>query len=329
MGRLGHQSATPTLVELLSDADTLVRANAAFALGLLADSSALIPLRDFVLNAPGSDARAAEAEAVSAIARIGGPPASQVIADLLARWSGQASNPSAALLEALGGAWRLGDDAPVSALVPFASAPAAEARRRAVYSLARIHAGEAADVLLAATDDSLPDIRATAVRELTVSYADAAGLDRSGLAGRVRRLTGDPDPGVRISALRALGTYGTEDLAGAAVERMADADPGVRLQALTALGQLKGALAIETLAEWVGPGPYAIRRQALLSLARAGSSRALTKIRPWLTDPDWRYRTAAAEAAGLVGGDSAVAWFGAAHPRPRRSSRRRGLECFG
>ena len=38
MGRLAHKSATPTLVELLSDADTVVRGNAAFALGLLAQN---------------------------------------------------------------------------------------------------------------------------------------------------------------------------------------------------------------------------------------------------------------------------------------------------
>src|SRR5213078_2753329 len=99
-----------------------------------------------------------------------------------------------------------------------------DARWRAVYSIARLHGRGTPDVLIAASEDSLPSIRAVAAKELGLSFADSARLD----------------PQVRIAALRALGSYRNRALAATAVDRAADRDPNVRVQALSTLGELGG-----------------------------------------------------------------------------------------
>lgn len=309
MGRIGQRGATPILLELLADPDTAVAASAAFAIGLLRDPSAIPRLRLLAMDETGHAAPGVQTEAVLAMARIGGTDAARVFTDLLTRWAsaaGLAAVPPP-VTEALGDAWRLGADAPVAAILAFAEAQDPNVRWRALYSVGRLKAQAAADVLLAATEDSVALIRATAVRELTVAYADSTRIDRNALASRVRRLVADSDAYVRVSALRALATYGTQELAATVIERLGDPDLNVRVQALAALGQLRGAQSADELAGYIDEGAFAIRRQALLSLARAAGPAALDPVRKWRTDPDFRLRSTAAEALGVIGGDSAVA----------------------
>ena len=307
LGRIGNTAGTGILLELLADPDSSVQAEAAFALGLMRDRSALPRLRQLVLEPPGGTSAALLEEAVGAIALIGGPEASQALIDLFARSSAMASSSQAPpmLHRALGDAWRLGARVPVPRLIPFASSPDPETRWRTVYSLARLQAPAAVEVLVAAADDSSARIRATAVRALTASYADSAGVDQRALATRVRRLAADPDAGVRINALRALATYPPAGLAGVAVERLADSHLNVRMQALATLGQLGGADAVAALRQRVATGAFGFRRQALLSLAESSPADVQRESARFLADPDWRMRAAAAEALGVAGGDSA------------------------
>lgn len=309
LGRIGQRSATPLLLDMLADRDSAVAATAAFALGLLKDPAALAKLRSIAVDETGQWAVGVQVEAIAAIARIGGADAARTFADLLTRWAGSAGLATipAPVTRALAEAWRLAADAPVAAVLAFATSPDPQVRWRATYSVGRLKAQAAADLLLAATEDSVPLIRATAVRELTVAYADSTRLDRGALSSRVRRLVADSDAYVRVSALRALGTYGTEALTPAVVERLSDPDLNVRVQALTALGQLRGPQTADELDDYVDEGPFAIRRQALLSLARASAPLALERLAKWRAEVDWRFRATAAEALGLVGGDSGVA----------------------
>lgn len=306
IGRIGHPGGAAVLQQLLVDADSGVQATAAFSLGMLRDTSALDQLRLLLGDEAGSASPAARAEAATAVCRIGGTSAAGLIADYLRRAGGAAGAVAGpeALLRALGDAWRLGPLAPVDAIIPFATAAQPDVRWHAVYSLARLKSAAAASTLLGATDDSVPGVRAIAVRELTVTYADSAGIDRRALSTRVRRLTSDPDAHVRVAALRALGTYGLPDLAGAAIERSDDPDLNVRLQALTTLGHLGSPEVAGELRERTGNGPFALRRQALISLAQVAPATAKELLPTWRAEPDWRSRAAVAEAAALVGGDS-------------------------
>src|SRR6185503_13266417 len=138
------------------DADTGVAANAAFALGLMRDPAALPKLRAMVIDESGRTPAVVQVEAAAAISRIGGPDAARILSDLLTRWSsgaGLSAVPPAAV-EALGDAWRLAGDAPVAAILAFADSPDPNVRWRAIYSVGRLKAQAAADVLLAATEDS-------------------------------------------------------------------------------------------------------------------------------------------------------------------------------
>jgi cyclophilin family peptidyl-prolyl cis-trans isomerase/HEAT repeat protein len=309
IGRIGSPVGLPTLIQLLADPDSTVQADAAFALGLLRDSTAIQPLRALVFDPEPGAAQLPRAEAVSAIALIGGSGAGRFFEELLSRSSSYVSSgrvpPS--VVRALGEAWRLGSAAPVSRITPFTGCPDPEARWRAVFSLARVHAISSAAALLAATSDSVPAIRATAVRELVGPFADSARIDRGALATRVRLLTADPDHLVRIAALRALSTYGNPSFANVAIERLSDPDLNVRVQALAALGALGGPAATAALRERVDTGPFALRRQALVSLAVVSHADATIKASLWIKDRDWRIRATAAEALGFTGGDSAVA----------------------
>src|SRR5206468_2371090 len=85
MGRIGQRAATPVLLEMFADPDTTVAATAAFALGLLRDPAAVARLRSVSLDETGHSAVGVQAEAVSALSRIGGPEAARAFADLLNR----------------------------------------------------------------------------------------------------------------------------------------------------------------------------------------------------------------------------------------------------
>lgn len=309
LGRIGDRSGTAVLLDMLADPDSTVQADVAFALGLLADPTATSRLRQVILDPSPATAATGQAEGVAALARIGGRAAAQVFIELLGRsaaLAGSATVPHV-VRRALAESWRLGPAAPVAQIARFATAPDPEARWRSIYSLGRLHGRGAPEVLVAGTDDSLPAIRAVAVRELTLSFADSAGIDRKALSARVQRLTADPDPQVRIAALRALGTYRSPDLASAAMALAADRDPNVRVQVLATLGELGGPEARVVLAGHAREGGFAHRRQALLSLAAVSPADALPAAQGLLAESDWRLRAVAAEALGIVGSDSATA----------------------
>jgi cyclophilin family peptidyl-prolyl cis-trans isomerase/HEAT repeat protein len=257
-----------------------------------------------------------------ALTKLGTPSAADVIRTLLGPWVARAATaaPPPAVEAALENAWRLGPLAPVTQVIEFTASPSHRAQVGAVYSLARLRAPEAAEVLLSATDDAESDLRLHAVRALTAAYADSAGLDRLALASRVRRLVGDQDPQVRAVALRTLGTYRDSSLAPVARDRLADSDPNVRVQAVATLGDLGGSQAEEALRGQVRRQPFAVRRAAVISLARVAGVGALGVIAEWLQNPDWLARHAAAEALGYIAADTVIPWlvyYATQDPDPR------------
>ncbi len=310
MGRIGSAAAVPILLEIIAHHDSVVREDALFALGLLRDPSTVPRLRDLVLNAPMAEQEGTRAEAVAAVARIGGTEAADLIKELLGRWTGAArgNEPPITVVRALAEAWRLGPDAPVRELSQFAESELRQARVGAIYTLSRLRspAPGASNALIRATEDRDPLIRSLAVRALTAAYADTAALDHKGLAARVESLVDDPDPRVRTNALRALRTFGGDRHVSAVSDRTGDTDPNVRVQALATLGTMEGEQAIRTLRDHLTGGFLATQRQALLSLARVSPSLATQAIEEWLASNDWRRRLVAVQALRVVAADTST-----------------------
>jgi cyclophilin family peptidyl-prolyl cis-trans isomerase/HEAT repeat protein len=308
-GRIGDLRATPLLLRTLDQPDSTVRVAAVFALGLLRDSAAVQPLIQRLTGLPPLDTPTA-VESITALAKIGGRRSADFFAAVLQRkvalsQADAAPATSQILLET----WRLGADAPADALLPFTSDSVPATRWRAIYSLGRLRAPAAANRLIAALRDEDPATRATAVRALIRSYVEDSKLDPGTIGGMLTKAVDDADPGVRINALRSLGTYHDSTFAPGIAWRVDDPVASVRVQAASTLGDLGGSAATAALLRALtGKGSFAIHREALLGLARADSARFARAAAAGQGSKDWRDRATAAEGWALAGAVGPT-WF--------------------
>jgi HEAT repeat protein len=301
-GRIGDLRATALLEPLLADRDSTVRVAAAFGLGLLRDTVAVQPLIDRLTGQPALDATTA-AEAVTALARIGGRRAGEFFAGVL---SGTVTlsqdDRRPAVQRVVAESWRLGADAPVTGLLPYMDDTLATLRAPAVYSLGRLKAPAAGNRILLALRDDDSYIRSIAARALTRSYTEAAKLARSAVAGELTARAGeDPAPPVRINALRSLETFQDTTLSSRLVPLLNDPFIGVQLQAAEALGELGGADAVKALTRAAGgKGPTSVRRAALVALAKADPVAFEAAAGPWRASADWLDRATAAQGTAAA-----------------------------
>src|SRR5512146_1749365 len=303
-GRIRDPEAVEPLVAELNDSVVAVQATAAFALGLLKDPRAVEPLLATVRSVPAASQGPRELEAITAIAKIGGPQGADAMRLVLqAAPLGQTVPPTAsvAVLEA----WRLGARAPVAQLVALADNPDEVVRWRALFSLGRLRNAPAMPVLFRALGDQSSAIRAVAARGLSATLVDSSGLGRGTVAARLRSLVSDADAGVRINVLRAIATFrGDSALAQAVIPALADAVIGVAVQAETTLGVLGGSAAVDALRRQATSTTYALRRQAIVALAQADSAAGVAAASAALASEgggDGRWRSVAAEAFAAAG----------------------------
>ncbi len=299
IGRIGDHRGLDLLIRAMTDADTTVRLSAVFGLGLLADTAAIDPILERLRSEPVLDISSA-VEAMTSLAKIGGPRVGDIFRSIL---SGRVALDVDALellrRRIAREAWRLGSDAPVTALLPLTSDTSGDMRWRAVYSLSRLRPPSAARRLAEAMRDPLALTRAAAVRAFTPAFVDSAGLGRDAVARLLLPLLTDDDPGVRIAALRAIGTLGDSSMAERVADRLNDPVPNVRVSAAQSLGDLGGAGAVRVLTEVIDKGTFfALDRAALLSLSRIDTTAARPRLQRWAGRPDWPGRMAAAEASG-------------------------------
>jgi cyclophilin family peptidyl-prolyl cis-trans isomerase/HEAT repeat protein len=308
-GRIGDVAAVPLLVPILLDPDSTVRVATVFGLGLLADSSAVQPLIDRLTGTPALDEESAE-EAVTALAKIGGPRVGQFLADIMGGRAPLTAPDRVPLLQrAILESWRLGSDAPVTALLPFLEDSALAVRWRAVYAVARLRAPVAAGRLSLALRDPESVVRAFAARALTRAYVDSAKLAAASIAELLGRAAGDNTPQVRINALRSLADYHDPAMVRYALPLLSDQFPNVQVEAASTLGALGGSEAVAALTRTVGgKGLFAVRRAALVGLARADTAAFARAASGWQSSTDWRARAAAAEGSGIAR-PGATPWF--------------------
>jgi len=300
IGHIGDVRGASILFEFLARPDVAdLHAEAAFALGLMRDST-LVPELVAWLQGTQQLRASAVGEGVTAIARIGGPEAAAFLTRAIADpRSVRADSLHVAQWYAVRESWRLGPLAPVTALIPLAQDSAFLAP--AVYTLGRLRAKEAADHLVAMTRWPDPLVRQDALRPLTRNYVRDAGLDAASVAGILRSALNDIDPGVRITALRALATFADSAYAEKVIPLLNDEAANVAVTAATALGQLGGHAAVGPLAQVVASRrAWGVRREALLTLARLDSAAYRSAVAPWVRSTDWRDRAAAAEGSARI-----------------------------
>jgi cyclophilin family peptidyl-prolyl cis-trans isomerase/HEAT repeat protein len=312
-GRIGDLAAAPFLLHVLeTDPLPSVRADAAFALGLLGDSSAagITALEDAVPEGWAPTDRSETAvvvEVVAALGRIGGDRARDLVRDALREsraaqdaWQRQVAG------EALLTVWKFGDGpGNVQAAAPYLEAADPELRWRAAYALMRGLDPGALDHLLTHGEDNDHRVRAYSARALTSRAADSAGVTDAALQ-QLTRAIHDPHPHVQVNALRSLGGYGERVPIPAIRELLRDAEPGVAVAAATALGEA-GPSALPVLSEaavdtTVPPG---VRGAILEQVARLSPDDALPVLRQWATG-DSAHRYLAARAAAFLPLESAL-----------------------
>ena len=316
-GQVGARRFAPRLRLLLADGDTAVAASAAFALGLLRDSSSIDALAATFAQG-GSVAR----EAGWALGEIGAPARPAI--EILLHWLGasrvrvEASTATLprtiAAFEAEHGVSSAGAPeraalllaaqrlrpVPVALILPYLpgrdapAAPGEPADRpawTAAYALTRSVAPGATRALLGLVATPDVEVRALVANGLRrAATGDSLAADALAALALLAR---DPDAHVRINAVRALGSHGAA-AHDALLPAFADPDRNVRVAAAQSI-----ARALRDSAEWSrlwgGDTTFMVRRSLLASAAQAGIT--LAGQAEWARSADWRLRMGAAEAA--------------------------------
>lgn len=303
LGRIGDLRGTALLVPMLQDQDSTVHPAAAFALGLLRDTAAVTALSDRLTSMPPPTLETAR-EIVSALAKIGGPAAADVVTRVLTNTANLsiAQYPEVLVRQAAIESWRLGALSPTRQLIALAQTDDDELRWRVVFALGQLRAPSAGAALLGALQDKHPLVRLYATKALTASYAAAAGLDAGSVVQLLVRGTRDENSSVRISSLRSLGTYGRPAIADQIVSQLSDPVANIPVEAAAAVAQSGGEVAVAQLSRVVreGKGSFALQQEALLGLARISPDSFRALAGAWTSSARWPERATAAEGWGWV-----------------------------
>ncbi len=220
IGACGNAQAVSPLLRALHDEDACAREAAAEALGKyapLARKSLLVLLAD-----RSASLRAAAAQALGA----GGcTEAAPRLVQLLSDSDPEVRYAATTALSRLG-------KAGVTALLPLLKSGTPALRARAAQTLGDLRAASAIPALEALARDPEPEVRVWGVAAL-------AAMPDPPLEGIVNGMQ-DPDPAVRVEAIRAAGTRHLRLLAPLLLRALIDDKPPVRAAAHSALCALAG-----------------------------------------------------------------------------------------
>ena len=273
--------AVPVLIDCLKQKDIELRTTAAHALGEIGPASwkasATLTL---LVGDPGKEgdkkARAAQAELLkqsrAALAQIG-PQAIPALRGALKSPNASIRRQAADLIALHGNKAK---DA-VGDLIDLLKDKQPAARRSAALALAAIgrEAAEATDPLIACAADTDPKVRAEVARALGEIRADGQALTT------LVNLFGDPVPGVRLQAARAVVKIGPS-----AINILMNTIPNEnfhrRLSAIFALGEIgsKASDAVPLLIEQLQDQLPMIRSQSALALGKIGPKAAKKAVEP-------------------------------------------------
>lgn len=303
-GRLRNAAATPLLLAALDDTEATVRADAAFAIGLLGDSASTVIAHLAEVAANADETVETRLEAIAALGRIGGRDALAALDQILDE---VAAHPRDVSREALLNLWRFPRDERIAQRLTSSSASDdAELRWRAVYALARGGYTSVDATLRERLADPDSRVRAHAARALGAELAARAADELPAIADALAAALDDPDAQVRINALRSLARGAGQSIAESVIGRLEDEDVNVRIAAAETLGAIGGPVAANALDPVTVDtrGPVALRGTALAALVRADLRRGLTRAEQVTREGDWLARLYVARA--LDGADTAA-----------------------
>jgi cyclophilin family peptidyl-prolyl cis-trans isomerase/HEAT repeat protein len=291
IGQVHGAVLAPTLRTLLADRDTAVASNAAYALGLLADTASVSALAH-ALEAPPFVAH----NAAWALGQIGEPARGALVAALASAAAPRDSRVRSDLLLAT----FLLKPVPVEALRPWLTDSSALVRWSAAYAIARPYAAAGVRDLIPLATDTSGEVRAQVARAFSHRAAgdSLAALVRAPLAA----LASDPNPHVRINAIRSLATYGAPGKA-AVVAGTRDPDANVRIAAAEELGSVLDNTRAGWMSAWKADTSFMYRRSLLVSAMSQDvvlPAAELDEPDSWAHQSDWRLRAAVADAGGAA-----------------------------
>ena len=297
VGRLRVPAGAPLLLSLLTDADTAVAATAAFALGQMADSAFAGELAAR-LTAAVPQAPTVASEAAYALGKVGGAVAQEALRSLLAGAGPADSVVAPAAGAALLAIWKLPRLPALEPIARWLRSPDPELRWRAAYALTRRRDPRAIPALRAALADDDERVRAQAVRGLTASAADSAGVDRQALVADLLPLLDDSSYHLAVNAAAVLGSYDDARVPPALARAAISPSRHLALAAVEALGRVGEAArsASSTLVQVASSDavPVALRAAAAEALARVDAAQGAVVARRLAASPEWRLRAAAA-----------------------------------
>jgi cyclophilin family peptidyl-prolyl cis-trans isomerase/HEAT repeat protein len=297
-GRIGDRRATQLVAGRLADADTSVAASAAFALGLLRDTTAAPALAALLRPAEVARRPTVIGEAALALGKMPTQLGKQAVEDFLAHAPAAGPGVQRAVGEALLAYWRFPRPMNVNVATRWLSSADPELRWRAAYALSRRPSPQGTAALSRLADDRDALVRSFAVRALSAPLADSAGVVREQALVGVIKAAGDPRHEVSVSAVRTLGTYDAPDAIRLLTGLLSHADPYIAITAAESLERLgaKASSSANALRRTAldAAKPIALRTASLSALAAVDPASGAEAADAFMRESGWRSRAAAA-----------------------------------
>ncbi len=298
IGQLHMRARFPQLRRLLTDGDTLIAANAAYALGVAKDTQAVAALARAIGGAPDPVAR----EAAWALGEIGEPSRtvlSVALGDGLAvpLRASSAALRNAPVRAALVLATVKLRPAPIALVVPWLADTSSQVVRAAAYVVGRLRAPAGVRALLAVRAHADDEVRQYVARALTRSTVG----DSLAVPAReaLHEFMHDVDWRVRANAAGSVSTFGASALDD--VQRgLADSVANVRVVAADSLSVVFGRDSLRWRRAWARDTLLAVRRLMLTHVRRLALPIFDAEVATWQQHADWRYRMAALEYLARV-----------------------------
>ena len=293
LGEIAETESFPFLLKLLLRKEEAIVTSALLALGLLADSRAVVPVLTLAQVIPEQRIRA-----VDCLVRMGTAAVPELIR--IVRDSDDISLQFTAV-ETLGRIKAKDAAEPLAGLLKKAVGPMQCATAEALGQIADPRASAALVQLLGSTD---PNVRVNAIAALEQ-------MPQKRLAKPLQRLLADGEREVRLHAIRTLGQCEDPSVAPQLIPFLNDSDEDLQLAAAEATGRLGDSSAVPKLIELMEQATAsdldAPRLQKIIdTLRRLRDGRAVLPLLELLTHKNHRVRARAAEALGQIGDPAAL-----------------------
>ena len=320
LGRIGSDSAIPSLVSLLSDPDISVKINASHSLGEIGSDSAIPSLvsllsdpdpmvaffASFSLDEIGSDSVVSSLVPllsnpdiyvhILASLTLGKIGSDSAVSSLLSLLSDPDPSVKASVCAALG---KIGSDSAVPPLISLLSDPDPSVKASVCAALGKIGSDSAVPPLISLLSDPDPSVKASVCAALGKIGSDSA-------VPPLISLLSDPDPSVKASVCAALGKIGSDSAVPPLISLLSDPDPSVKVSVCAALGKIGSDSAASALLDSLSNVYFGVRMSACAALGEIGSVSAVSALLDSLSDTYFGVRIKAVSALGEIGSVSAL-----------------------